>query len=183
MEPEANLAGRRFGKLVAQERLYKADRGWRWRCVCDCGQIVIAHEYTLWKGTTSQCWRCIQKSIKGRCEVCGQQAWARGRCHNHYLQWRSENVPGSKEKRLHAIRERHEQRVREEGTEWKVEKNRKARIGIPDWYVRQCHKLPADASPEVIEEHRKEILAKRAERKAAGVRGPGAPRRVPNFIH
>lgn len=36
-----DLTGQRFGRLVAGERLeQRSEKGYSWRCVCDCGRQV-----------------------------------------------------------------------------------------------------------------------------------------------
>lgn len=52
-----NLAGRRFGKLVAKERLPKPDEHDRriWRCHCDCGRTVDVPTDHLVRGITVTC--------------------------------------------------------------------------------------------------------------------------------
>jgi len=63
MENKKNLAGKRFGRLVAV-----ADSGKRihhsigWACHCDCGKIVIVQSRNLLSGTTKSC-GCLQKEM------------------------------------------------------------------------------------------------------------------------
>lgn len=45
-----DLAGRRFGRLVAQER-----DGGSWRCLCDCGNELIVKTGNLSSGNTKSC--------------------------------------------------------------------------------------------------------------------------------
>lgn len=56
-----DLAGKRFGKLVATERAgkTKTDNA-LWLCLCDCGNTTIANATSLRKGDTVSC-GCIQK--------------------------------------------------------------------------------------------------------------------------
>jgi hypothetical protein len=54
-----NLAGRRFGRLVAIRRLEKRSNGSiLWECRCDCGKTVNVKAGDLNKGHTQSC-RCI----------------------------------------------------------------------------------------------------------------------------
>ena len=51
-----DLAGRRFGWLVAKERAGTDGRGHAvWRCVCGCGGETIVPAYTLKGGNTTSC--------------------------------------------------------------------------------------------------------------------------------
>lgn len=49
------LTGRRFTRLVAQERVAK-----KWRCLCDCGNEVFVVPANLTSGNTRSC-GCLQK--------------------------------------------------------------------------------------------------------------------------
>lgn len=178
---EIDLTGRRFWKLVAQERVLKTENGWKWRCQCDCGQFVVAHERTLLTGSGGQCWRCSQLSRVGRCAKCKGAVWARGLCHNHYTKWRMQDEK-IRQKTLALNREAYGVRCKIEGTQWKVDKNRKARKAMPDWYVRQCHKLPPDTPKGVIDQHRRLIMTQRDEREKQG-RRIGQLRRKPDVLY
>ena len=51
-----DIAGKRFGKLVAIERVGRnKDRKAMWRCVCDCGKEVICAGKNLRSGNTRSC--------------------------------------------------------------------------------------------------------------------------------
>lgn len=56
-----DLAGRRFGYLVAKKRIGTAKDGQaEWFCVCDCGQEIIVKAGNLRSGHTSSC-GCFNK--------------------------------------------------------------------------------------------------------------------------
>ena len=60
---EINIAGRRYGRLVALRRAeddkYKRVR---WLCVCDCGREVIVHKNNLTSGRSRSC-GCLRNDI------------------------------------------------------------------------------------------------------------------------
>lgn len=53
--PRQNLAGERFGKLVASEWAGNS----RWRCLCDCGRVTSVLTANLRRGNTTSC-GCIR---------------------------------------------------------------------------------------------------------------------------
>jgi hypothetical protein len=65
----ADLAGRRFGKLVARESLPERDkyRNIRWVCDCDCGRtlVTIAHSLLQGKAGTCGCARSRPQAVVG----------------------------------------------------------------------------------------------------------------------
>lgn len=51
-----DLSGRRFGRLVAVERVGSSPGGYSmWRCACDCGGEVTARSVSLKNGNTRSC--------------------------------------------------------------------------------------------------------------------------------
>jgi len=48
-----NLVGRRFGRLLVQERAGATHSGTRWRCLCDCGKMTETYGFSLKDGTTT----------------------------------------------------------------------------------------------------------------------------------
>lgn len=56
-----DLTGQRFGRLTVQA-LAGRDKGGRatWRCLCECGNVVIVAAYSLKRGATSSC-GCLRK--------------------------------------------------------------------------------------------------------------------------
>jgi hypothetical protein len=51
-----NLAGKKFGRLVAIERIGTSPEGLAlWRCVCDCGAEKVARSIALTQGNTRSC--------------------------------------------------------------------------------------------------------------------------------
>ena len=57
-----DLAGRRFGRLVALERTCKrvSDGCFCWLCRCDCGNLTVTSSNKLLQGRTMSC-GCYQK--------------------------------------------------------------------------------------------------------------------------
>lgn len=54
--PYLDLTGQRFGKLVALERTeQRTDRRVKWKCQCDCGNIVYIRSSYLTSGHTQSC--------------------------------------------------------------------------------------------------------------------------------
>lgn len=53
--PESDLAGRRFGKLVAVERIGARNGSPLWRCQCDCGLALEATSRELTGGLVTDC--------------------------------------------------------------------------------------------------------------------------------
>lgn len=59
MPAALDLTGRRFGSLVALDRVGQDRFGaWMWRCQCDCGVEVEVRGATLAAGRTSACASC-----------------------------------------------------------------------------------------------------------------------------
>lgn len=59
-----NIAGRRYGRLVAVEPVKRSDnRSMLWKCLCDCGNITIVSVQRLNSGNTKSC-GCLQHSLK-----------------------------------------------------------------------------------------------------------------------
>lgn len=52
-----DLTGRRFGKLIALERVGRrvSDGSAYWRCVCDCGATTVTSSNKLLQGKTTSC--------------------------------------------------------------------------------------------------------------------------------
>jgi hypothetical protein len=57
-----DLTGRKFGRLVALEAI-KGDRI-KWRCLCDCGNVVIIDGGNLREGYTTSC-GCFRSEVSG----------------------------------------------------------------------------------------------------------------------
>lgn len=90
-----DLTGRRFGRLVAVERISMARGVWAdgvrrqtptvWRCVCDCGSVVDVGYPSLATGSTSSC-GCLRaegtRTTHGKSRTAEHRAWLkmRGRC-------------------------------------------------------------------------------------------------------
>lgn len=57
-----DLIGKRFGKLVVQNKAKNEGRWTCWDCVCDCGNRVIAKTRDLQKGDVNSC-GCLFEEI------------------------------------------------------------------------------------------------------------------------
>ena len=67
MERAKNLVGKRFGRLTVLERAEdkRYDKGYmvvRWKCRCDCGNVVIKTSQGLLCGKSKSC-GCLRKDI------------------------------------------------------------------------------------------------------------------------
>ncbi len=54
----ADLTGQRFGRLIALEYISEEGRDWKtpkWKCQCDCGNIVYVRPYSLISGNSKSC--------------------------------------------------------------------------------------------------------------------------------
>jgi len=92
-----DLMGRRFGRLVAQERGPNRHRNAMWRCACDCGRVVSVPAASLNGGHTQSCGCRATKhgDAGGKAYVAEYWIWAqmRHRCRNPgYHHW--ENYGG-----------------------------------------------------------------------------------------
>lgn len=61
-----DLTGRRFGRLVARERIVSADSIVRWQCACDCGAETEVTFANLLRGTTTSCGCWHREAARGR---------------------------------------------------------------------------------------------------------------------
>lgn len=60
-----DLSGQRFGRLVAQERQGVSKRGCLlWKCLCDCGNTVVAESIYLLRGTKKSCGCLMQEHLE-----------------------------------------------------------------------------------------------------------------------
>lgn len=100
MAKTIDLAGRRFGRLIAQERAsnHPSGRSPRWLCLCDCGKPTLVIANHLLRGDTKSC-GCLQaeltsarktkhgashspeyeayRAAKYRCQVPGNKSYSR----------------------------------------------------------------------------------------------------------
>jgi hypothetical protein len=91
MTKRIDLAGKRFGRLVAIEDAGRNERGVRvWRCICDCGKPVLVTSNHLNSGNTRSC-GCFHSDdaarrhrTHGRCRTPEYHSWSGmiGRCYN-----------------------------------------------------------------------------------------------------
>jgi hypothetical protein len=66
MTAAASIAGERFGRLTAIERVESDRRGQaRWKCLCDCGTFSYPLATSLLQGKARSC-GCLQKEIVGK---------------------------------------------------------------------------------------------------------------------
>ncbi len=85
-----DLTGQRFGRLVVIERAKNGkNRGARWICRCDCGNIKTIYGYNLRSGCSRSC-GCLQKELvranlttHGMCKSKLYRVWCSmiGRCY------------------------------------------------------------------------------------------------------
>lgn len=59
-----DLSGQQFGRLTVEEKVPReaGQTNARWRCVCDCGGVVIRSSNTLRRGTATSC-GCLKKEL------------------------------------------------------------------------------------------------------------------------
>lgn len=63
MREKLNLTGQRFGRLVALECVGSNQCGnTMWRCLCDCGNLVIVNSQKLKRGNVKSC-GCYNKDL------------------------------------------------------------------------------------------------------------------------
>lgn len=69
-----DLAGKRFGRLVAMEPAETVDRNTGWRCKCDCGNEVVIRTSSLTSGATKSC-GCLSADLhmESRADLTGQE--------------------------------------------------------------------------------------------------------------
>jgi hypothetical protein len=87
--PNDNLVGLRFGLLTVSSLDHRTARGFHWRCLCDCGQEIVAETGALRRSAYTSC-GCKRKNYFRKHGLTGtpeHRAWLqmRGRCHrkNH----------------------------------------------------------------------------------------------------
>lgn len=59
MDAKKDIEWKRFGRLVAIELVPGNGRS-RWKCVCDCGNVIEANRTNLVSGNTKSC-GCLRK--------------------------------------------------------------------------------------------------------------------------
>lgn len=60
--PKLELAGKRFGRLVAVEDVGRKNRAVLWRCQCDCGNETIVESHELKRGGIQSC-GCLGREL------------------------------------------------------------------------------------------------------------------------
>lgn len=63
MPSKANIAGQRFGRLVAVLQATSRNKNARWKCQCDCGRTTVVFRNSLMTGSTSSC-GCLSTEVK-----------------------------------------------------------------------------------------------------------------------
>jgi len=64
----ASMIGKRFGRLKVIEHVGKEGRYEKFKCVCDCGNIIITERNRLKNGTTKSC-GCFQRERARECNL------------------------------------------------------------------------------------------------------------------
>ncbi len=95
------LAGARFGRLIAIERIWIADkRYYYWRCRCDCGNEKLVRGGNLQCGTTRSC-GCLYRLSREEAE---SRFWSRVKKTAGCWEWQgSTNADGYGQSPLHAF--------------------------------------------------------------------------------
>lgn len=57
--PRLDIAGHRFGALVAIGPVTRTVQGWTWAFLCDCGMVTLARRKDVTNGNTASC-GCLQ---------------------------------------------------------------------------------------------------------------------------
>ncbi len=68
---EYQLAGQRFGRLQVIEKAYNKNRNTYWKCVCDCGNVVVKRGVSLKRGETKSC-GCYNRDLT----IARNKSWA-----------------------------------------------------------------------------------------------------------
>jgi len=68
-----DIKGKKFGRLFVQE-VYCLNKSYYWKCLCDCGNIVIVHGNKLRSGKTKSC-GCITKAKNGLSKSPEYRSW------------------------------------------------------------------------------------------------------------
>lgn len=83
--PAIDIAGKRFGNMVALERLDRKSNGGgaTWMCRCDCGKRKIVKSQNLRNGSTQSCGCGLSRKTRPRKkrhdETCGQPVTRKGK--------------------------------------------------------------------------------------------------------
>jgi hypothetical protein len=90
MKPYRNIAGARFGRLVAVAKIGRVKNQTLWRCSCDCGSRSIARLSDLMQGRQRSC-GCLRRDVSrsvhfshGLYRIPEYRVWSamKGRCFN-----------------------------------------------------------------------------------------------------
>ena len=60
MTKKRNLQNQRFGRLTVLERAESIPHHSRWKCRCDCGNILVTNQDRLLSGVTKSCGHCAK---------------------------------------------------------------------------------------------------------------------------
>jgi hypothetical protein len=77
------LTGEKFGKLSVVERCGHIGKSAMWKCVCDCGKIIVVSEARLNNGKAVDC-GCYRHTTHGMTDTRLYRIWInmKTRCHN-----------------------------------------------------------------------------------------------------
>lgn len=79
-----NIAGQRFGRLIAMARISDGSGNARWRCQCDCGKTKNVFSQKLNSGNTKSCGCLRSEMISQRVTIHG---FAKGKKPPEYHAW------------------------------------------------------------------------------------------------
>lgn len=69
-----DLTGQRFGRLVAVECVGSKNKLRMWKCICDCGNIVVTNTHSLRCGNSTSC-GCSRKGINSTHKQSGSRLY------------------------------------------------------------------------------------------------------------
>jgi hypothetical protein len=75
-----DLTGKRFGRLLVLDSVFKRFKVMYWQCICDCGSEMIINGHSLKQGLTKSC-GCLQRECasEARKRACATQPRRCGR--------------------------------------------------------------------------------------------------------
>lgn len=83
-----NIAGKRFGRLVAIEFVADQTKFAKFRCSCDCGAEKVVHAQALISGNTVSCGCYASEALSKRMKTHGENMGKKGRT-STYSSWAS----------------------------------------------------------------------------------------------
>jgi hypothetical protein len=85
MKTDANLTGKKFGRLFVKQLWRVDNNGSKWLCFCDCGNLALVSTWRLMNGWTKSC-GCIRKEVTSKLKFSHGQAKA-GKKTKLYMRW------------------------------------------------------------------------------------------------